>query len=329
MIRPAITLLGILLFVAVVSLLLPGTDGPLVRTRLLMGTVTEIRILDPDAEQFDAAVTAAFAEMERIEALMSPHRPDSEVSLLSLAKKQRTVSADLRRVLQTSINVASASAGAFDAGLGRLVRLWGFAEGNPQVPTKAEIDRALVGTGPGALTIVDDTLVKRQAQLAIDLGGVAKGYAIDRAIQILAAAGVRHASVNAGGDLQLLGDRAGTGWRIGIQHPRRKDGILARLELADTAVVTSGDYERYFEQDGVRYHHILDPRSGYPATSCQAVTVIAGEAMLADALATAVFVLGPEQGLPLLARFSADGIIVSRDGSVVTTPGLKGKVEWP
>jgi thiamine biosynthesis lipoprotein len=129
--------------------------------------------------------------------------------------------------------------------------------------------------------------------------------------------------------MRLIGDHEGRRWRIGIQHPRRTDALLATLDLADCAVVTSGDYERYFERDGVRYHHLFDPRSGRPARLCQAVTVVAPQAALADALATATFVLGPEKGLELLRGYpGVEGLIVAADGSSVTTDGLGGRVQW-
>jgi len=145
---------------------------------------------------------------------------------------------------------------------------------------------------------------------------------------VLEASGIKHASVNAGGDLRLLGDKAGRPWRIGIQHPRQSGELLATLDLADTSVVTSGDYERYFEADGQRYHHLFDPHSGRPAQLCQSVTVVAREAALADALATAVFVLGPQRGLELLGRYGVEGIIVAADGQRQATAGLTGKVDW-
>ena len=189
-------------------------------------------------------------------------------------------------------------------GLGRLKQLWNIEGEHPRVPNAAEITAALAGTGLGDLRLAGQVVTKDDPRLAVDLGGIAKGYAVDRAIAVLQAAGVRHASVNAGGDIRLLGDRGDRPWRIGIQHPRKSDAILATLDLADTAVVTSGDYERFFERDGVRYHHLFDPATGQPARRCQSVTVVAPEAMLADALATAVFVLGPGPGLKLLASVS-------------------------
>ena len=330
MVRSSVITLFLVFLALIVFVLQRGADdAPLVRTRLLMGTVVEIRVHDRDAARFDKAVTEAFAAMAAIEQRMSPHLPDSEISLISAAAEPIPVSPDTQAVLQIALVVMAASGGAFDPGLGRLIKLWGFAEGEPSVPSATAIHDALKGTGPGDVRLVDGQLVKADAALALDLGGIAKGYAIDRAIAILAAAGVRHAAVNAGGDLRLLGDRGGAPWRIGIQHPRRTDDVLARLNLADRAVVTSGDYERSFEQNGVRYHHILDPATGTPARTCQAVTVVAADAARADALATAVFVLGPEKGMALLANTpGVEGLIVAADGTVTVSDALRERIEW-
>ena len=326
----AIFFLFALLFLVIFALRREEAPSPLTRTQMLMGTVVEIRVLDDGAGRYRQAVSAAFAEMLRIEKLMSPHLPESDISRISAATKPVEVSAETLEVLQTALLVAAASDGAFDAGLGRLIRLWGFAEGEPALPSADAITLALEGVGPNSLKIEADKIHKLFPRLAVDLGGVAKGYAIDRAIDILAAAGIKHATVNAGGDMRLLGDRSGSLWRIGIQHPRQPGQILASLNLADRAVVTSGDYERTFEQEGVRYHHILDPRSGYPAAGCQSVTVVARKAAYADAMATAVFVLGPERGLFLLQNSPrAEGMIVAADGSVKVSTGLQEVIVWP
>lgn len=307
-----------------------GTSAQEVRrSRIIMGTVVEITAFGPDRDALDAAESAAFAEMSRIEDLMSPHRPGSDVARLTAAAGPLTVAPETAAVIACGLEVAAASGGAFDMGLGRLKALWDIEGDHPRVPDPAEIRAALAGTGPGDLQLAGRTVRKSRPGLAVDLGGVAKGYAVDRAVAVLARHGVTRASVNAGGDIRLLGDRGGRPWRIGIQHPRRTQALLATLDLADTAVVTSGDYERFFELDGVRYHHLFDPASGRPARRCQAVTVVAPQAMLADALATAAFVLGPERGRQLLAAFpGVEGLIVAADGSSVTTPGLAGRVKW-
>lgn len=324
------------MLVAAVALLWQALPKPhrdpqqLVRTRMLMGTVVEIRILDDDPDRFQSAVDRAFAEMARLEEMLSPHYPESEISRLSMPQEFDTPSRETLAVLRIGQEVAAASKGAFDLGLGNLTRLWGFVEGGSRVPASGEIATALRGVGVGDVTIRQGRVVKSRADLALDVGGVAKGYAIDRAVALLKQAGVESATVNAGGDLRLIGDRRGRPWRIGIQHPRRSGDILLRLDLTDRAVVTSGDYERFFAVDGKRYHHILDARTGYPATGCQSVTVIAADAGLADALATAAFVLGPEAGLEMLSQFpDVDGLLVAADGEVVTTPGLKERLQWP
>lgn len=316
----------------VLSLLLmqrqdPG--GPLIRTRMLMGTVVEIKVDEPDAERYETAVTAAFNAMERIEDLMSLHVPESDVSRLAAAGGPVRVAPETLEVLQVALEVAAASGGAFDPTLGRLVRLWGFADGHPRLPEPAEIEAAIGGPGLAGLEVDGRLVSQKSAKDLLDLGGIAKGYAIDRAIEVLAAAGVRHAAVNAGGDMRLLGERSGRPWKIGIQHPRQAGEVLGILELGNQAVVTSGDYERAFEQNGVHYHHILDPRTGYPADLCQAVTVVADRTVFADALATAVFVLGPERGMALLnSTPGAEGLIVAADGKISVTPGLREVVTW-
>jgi len=297
--RPiALLLLGLLL--AAGWWRLRPEPGPLQETRLLMGTTVTIEADGLPRDRLSAAAAAAFAEIARIEALMSPHVPGSDVARLSAATREAVVSPETATVIAQGLEVAARSDGAFDLTLGRLKELWGIEAEAPRIPTAAEIAAALEGTGPEALSVTGPLVRKRTPQLAIDLGGIAKGYAVDRALAVLREQGVTSAAVNAGGDIALLGSKQGRPWRIGVQHPRHAGEVLATVVAVDRAVVTSGDYERYFERGGRRYHHLFDPQRGYPADLCQSVTVLAPEAMLADALATALFVLGPERGLALL-----------------------------
>jgi thiamine biosynthesis lipoprotein len=306
---------------------LQSAPGPLLETRLLMGTTVTIEADGLARDRLTAAVAAAFTEIARIEALMTPHRADSDVARLSAAPRTATVAPETAEVITLGLEIAARSGGAFDLTLGRLKMLWGIETETPRVPETAELTAALAEIGPGALTVTGKQIHKRAPQLAVDLGGIAKGYAVDRALAVLRAYGVTSAAVNAGGDIALLGSKQGRPWRIGIQHPRRPGEVLTTLEVIDRAVVTSGDYERSFEQDGRRYHHLFDPRSGYPAERCQSVTVLAPGAMLADALATALFVLGPEAGLALLADYPhVDALFVAADGRLHTTPALAGAV---
>ncbi|HDR47085.1 MAG TPA: FAD:protein FMN transferase [Geoalkalibacter subterraneus] len=315
--RPIMVLVLLLLAGALLWPRLGGDDSSEVRrSRLLLGTVVEITALGPDRSLLEGAVSDAFAEMERIEKLMSPHIESSDVARLSKAGTSQPVSAETATVLRLGLHLAAQSDGAFDLTLGRLKELWGIEGESPQVPDSDSVADALRGIGPEALRLEAPLVIKSRPELQIDLGGIAKGYAIDRAIFLLADAGIEFASVNAGGDMRLLGDRGGERpWRIGIQHPRDSQRLLTTLEVEDVSVVTSGDYERYFEQEGRRYHHLFDPRTGYPATACRSVTVVAPSAMLADALATALFVLGPEQGMSLLQLYpEAEALIVDSSG---------------
>lgn len=327
--RP-LTLILLLALLAIYLLRSPSAPQELRQSRLLLGTVVEIAALGPDPALLETAINAAFAEIARIEALMTPHQPQSDVSRLSAAAATATVSAETAEVIQIGQQVAAASGGALDLTLGQLKALWAIETESPRVPGAEELAAALQGTGPAALQLDGLQVRKARPQLAVDLGAVAKGYAVDRAVAKLRAAGISRASVNAGGDIYLLGDRDGRPWRIGIQHPRNEQQVAATLLVADQAVVTSGDYERFFEQDGVRYHHIFDPRSGLPARLCQSATVVAPTAALADALSTAVFVLGPEKGLALVAQFpGAMAMVIAADGQISTSPGLQERIEWP
>ncbi len=323
--RPIVVLLLVLLLAAG-WWRLRTEPGALQETRLLMGTTVTIEALGPARDRLDDAVAAAFAEMARIEALMTPHRPESDVARLSAAPQAANVSPETAAVITLGLEMAARSGGAFDLTLGRLKELWGIEAENPRVPAPGEIAAALEGTGPGALGVTGTVVRKRTPRLHIDLGGIAKGYAVDRALAVLRAHGVTSAAVNAGGDIGLLGSKLGRPWRIGVQHPRRAGAVLTTVEAVDRAVVTSGDYERFFERDGRRYHHLFDPHSGYPADRCQSVTVLAPTAMLADALATALFVLGPEPGLALLHDYpGVDALIVAADGRRYATAALAGQ----
>jgi len=299
------------------------------RSRLVMGTLVEISVTGSDSRQLHRTIEQAFDEMVRLEALFSPHIPDSEVAKLAQFAEMQ-VSPETADVIRIGLAVARRSEGAFDLTLGKLVSLWDVTSPTPRIPTPPEIEAALVGIGPEALALAGDRVRKSTPQLQLELGGVAKGYAVEEAAAIMRAAGVEFGSVNAGGDMALVGHPPKRLWRIGIRHPREPDQLLATLELRGGAVVTSGDYERFFEVGGERYHHLFDPRTGYPARGCRSVTVTAADAAYADALATAAFVLGPERGLALLERWDGvEGLLVAADGSVRVTTGLKDRVVWP
>lgn len=321
--------LAVLLLAALSLVLLRKSDqlSQIQRSRLQLGTVVEITAFGPE-NITEEAVRAAFDEIDRIEAMMSSHRVDSEVSHFNRATQSASLSAETQDVLRAGIRYSRLSDGAFDPTLGNLVRLWGFDSDRQEVPESAAIEGALKMSGEEAVLFEDGLAVKRSPGVQLDLGGIAKGFAVDRAIEVLRQGGVQAASVNAGGDIRLLGQRPDRLWRVALQHPRKRDGLLGTLELENVAVVTSGDYERFFEVEGERYHHLLDPRTGYPGRLCQGVTVVAETALAADALATAAFILGPDAGIDLLEKQGVDGVIVDADGEIHATAGFREQVTW-
>ncbi|MGD2062229.1 MAG: FAD:protein FMN transferase [Nitrospirota bacterium] len=278
-----------------------------------MDTVVDVTVVGGDRTRAESLAEEVFAVFARIEAEMSRYRPTSTVSEINDragGPEWTSISPALEVVLREGLRIAALSDGAFSPTLAEVNRLWAFDSGG-HTPDPAALEAAVSRADWHGLQ-----LREHQARLAnpgsgIDLGGIAKGYAVDEAADLLIARGVTGAIVNAGGDMRLIGHRPDGGpWRIGVQHPRDPDGVLEVIRATDCAVVSSGDYERYFLVDGVRYHHIIVPETGRPARGCQGVTVVADRAMTADGLATAAFVLGPEAGLELLRRAGAQAATV-------------------
>jgi len=291
----------------------------------------EVRAAGPKA-RVEEAIAAAFREIARIEQMMSP-TGEGELARLNAEGRSRPVrvSPELFQLLERSLEYHELTEGKFDITLGKLVELWGFGEGAqspPRRPPPPEAIEALL-TGRWLKLDREEGTVQLGPTTELDLGGIAKGYAVDRAIEVLQKYGVQAALVNAGGDIRVLGGRPGLfgsrPFRIAIQHPREEGEILGIVELeGGQAIATSGDYERYFIYNGVRYHHILDPATGLPAWGCISVTVIAPTATEADALATGVFVLGPERGLALIEQLpQVEGIVVTPEGQILKSSGLR------
>ena len=267
-------------------------------TRVLMGTFVEVISTDARAQKI------AFDEIKRIEDLLSKYRSDSEISRLNRAGKLK-VSAETFALLKTCKEFSAATDGAFDVSVGALVDLWGFTDKKFRVPSEQEIAAALakVGSEKIVLNVSDGTVEFSSPGLKIDLGAVAKGYALDRAIEKIKQAGINSCLINAGGEVYCLGNNRGRPWKVAIKNPRGK-GVVGFLELHDAAVATSGDYEQYFIAQNKRYAHILDPRTGYPAQKAvEAVTIIADSGLTADVLATAVCVVGAEKAEALVKKY--------------------------
>lgn len=296
----------------------------------VMGTELTMTALHEDVEVLDRALDAAVKEIQRVEDVMTDWRA-SPLTTLNLAKGvgPHEVPRELATLIDRSLAAAEYTQGAFDPTFRTFGRLWDFKATPPQLPSPEEIQLALARCGWEKVNVdLKESTIQRPEGLEIGLGGIAKGYGVDRAMAILMEHGIENAIVNAGGDLKALGTQNGELWSIAIQHPRDRDRMIAVLPISNTCVVTSGDYERFFEHDGKRYHHILDPRTGYPATGCMSATVVAPDAAIADALATAVCVLGPEICFAILEQLPrVEALAVDMDGKLHATSGLQDKVE--
>lgn len=295
--------LNFILLVTSYSLLVTGLCGCQGRTlykdtQLIMGTFVEV------TSPSEGAAKIVFDEIKRIDRLMSKYKEDSEISRLNKLG-ELSVGADTMYVLEKSREFWRVSEGAFDITIGPLMDLWGFTEKEYRLPNKEEIAQTLEYVGMDKIVFNDENNVVKFKILGIkiDLGGIAKGYAIDCAVRKLVEKGIKNCLINAGGDIYCLGEKFGKPWTIAVKNPRRS-GFMDYLKLKDRAVATSGDYEQYFIKDKKRYAHIFNPKTGYPADSgIVSVTVVAPDCLTADALATSVFILGKKRGEALAEKF--------------------------
>lgn len=292
----------------------------------IMGTRIVVELWSEDKSQGEAAVQAVLAEMRRVDAAMSTYKPTSELSLVNAqaAKKPVAISQELFDLLQTSIEYSQLTGGAFDITYASVGFMYDFRQ--RVRPDEEQIQGALAGINYRHLLLDPKARTVKFARegVRIDLGGIGKGHAVDRGIEVLAKRGIEHALVTAGGDSRIIGDRFGHPWVVGIRHPDRKEEVLARIPLEDAALSTSGDYERYFDENGVRYHHIIDPKTGHSASKVRSATIIGPTATRTDGLSKTAFVLGPERAIEIYNQLEdIDAILVAPDGTVMYTKGLE------
>lgn len=304
------------------------------RARVSMGSELRLSAWTADEDAAVSAFDAVFREFDRLESLMSNWREGSDVERLNAAAGDHPVrvSGDVVSVLQTARQVSEWTDGKFDVTFGVLSSLWRFDHDQDNVvPDMSEVRRRLPLIDYRALKVDPSggTAFLERAGMRVNLGGIGKGYAIDRAIGIMRARGFKDFMIQSGGDLYGAGLKDGQPWRVGIQDPRGPDGrAFARVAISDRTFSTSGDYARAFLKDGRRYHHIIDPSTGEPAQGCRSVTIVTDRAVIADGLSTGVFLLGPEKGLALLARLGhVEAVVVTSRNEVLVTPGLKGRLE--
>ena len=279
--------------------------------RVLMGTFVEV--VSPD----ERAPNLAFEAIQKTENLLSKYKKGSDIFELN-ERGQWRVDPQTMYVLQKAHFFWEKSAGAFDITVGPLMDVWGFTDKKYRLPSKEEIEKVLGFIGSEKIILnLDDNVVKfKLSGMKIDAGAIAKGYAVDCAVQALKEAGIKSCLINAGGQIYCLGDKFGKPWQVAVRNPRQ-ESFIAEFTLKDKAVATSGDYEQYFTQDNLRYAHIMDPKTGYPSDSrVVSVTVIADDGLTADALSTAIFVLGKQKGEALVSEFPGVKIkvIEAREG---------------
>lgn len=324
------TLISIGIAVLILLASCDSTESKLIRrTQFIMGTLVEITLSEDDTDKTQQAIDRAFDEMSRLESLMSTHLPDSEISKLNqqAGKGYTRLSPEVLNVLQSAIVWGQQTGGAFDISIGPLVKLWRFEDEKPTVPSPALIQQAVQAVDYKNIHI-DDVMVRlNKPGMELHLGAIAKGYAVDRAMAVLKNNGIQNAMINAGGDLTVIGTRAlNKPWKIGLQHPRKPEQLIASFNLAEGSVATSGDYQRYFLHDKKRYHHILNPDNGKPARGLISATVITAKTMDADALATGVFVMGAEKGMQLIESLAgAEAMLILESGEALLSKNLQSE----
>jgi len=293
-----------------------------------MGTVISQRIY---GEKSEIAAIKVEEEMKRLESLMSFFLESSEISRLNRAAGKQAVELGCESlyVLNRAKYFSEICKGTFDITIGPVAKLWGIFTDHAKVPSEEEINEALSLTGYTDITIDNGlgTVKLEKAGESVDLGAIAKGYTADRAIEIYKQQGIESAFINLGGNVMVLGNKPdGSPWKIGIQNPLHERGqCLGVVNAVDKTIVTSGDYVRYFEKDNIKYHHILDPRTGYPADSgLMSTTIVSEKSIGADALSTAIFILGLQEGMELINSIKdMEAIFVTKDKKIYVTEGLQ------
>ena len=289
-----------------------------------MGTRVSVELWHSDNEVARACSEKVFTEMRRIDALMSSYQGSSELSYINdnAAVAAIEISAEMMLLIKESIRFSELSQGAFDITYASIGYAYDYRK--RQKPSDQSITQKLPAIDYHHIVINGNKIQFNNRAVRIDLGGIAKGYAVDRAAAVIEQCGISQAMVSAGGDSRIIGDRDGRPWIIGIQHPRDPAGIALRLPLSDTAMSTSGDYERFFIENGERVHHIIDPSTGRSATTSWSATVIGPNAMTTDALSTTIFILGAIKGLALIESLEGiDAIIIDSDGKLHYSSGLE------
>ena len=296
------------------------------RTEAIMGTRIYVELWAEDPAKGNAAIDAVMADMRRIDDLMSHYKPDSQLSHINQHANEEPVQVDkeLFDLIKLSTYYSQITEGAFDITYASVGYLYDYPKHIH--PTEAQIKSALPGVNWRNMLLDEahHTVRFEHPGMRIDLGGIGKGYAVDRGIDILKARGIQHAVVTAGGDTRIIGDHMGRPWVVAIQHPDDPTKVVTRIPLSDSAMSTSGDYERFFDEGGVRYHHIIDPHTGHSASKVRSATILAPTATQTDGMSKTAFVLGAEKTLEIINRMPEyDAVFITPDGKILYSNGLR------
>ena len=292
--------------------------------RDIMGTRVSVELWHDEAATASRYSEKAFTEMLRIEARMSSYKSDSELSFINdnAAIKAVTISDEMMHLIKRSIHFSEVSKGAFDITYASIGYAYDYRK--RLQPSTESISEKLPAIDYHHIMITGDKIRFANDAVRINLGGIAKGYAVDRAAEIIDQCGISQGMVSAGGDSRIIGDRKGRPWVIGIKHPRDPESIAIRLPLSESAISTSGDYERFSIDDGTRVHHIIDPTTGRSAAASWSATVVGPDALTTDALSTSIFILGAVDGLALIETLEGiDAIIIDSNGKVHYSSGFE------
>jgi FAD:protein FMN transferase len=291
-----------------------------------------VQLWSDDPAKGNAAIDAVMAEMRRIDDLMSHYKPESQLSQINQRGNQEPVKVDkeLFDLIKLSTHYSQITQGAFDITYASVGYMYNYPEHIR--PTDEQIKAALPAINWRNMLLDEEhhTVRFEHPGMHIDLGGIGKGYAVDRGVDILKKLGIEHAVVTAGGDTRIIGDHMGRPWLVAIRHPDNPQKVVTRIPLVDEAMSTSGDYERYFDENGVRYHHIIDPRTGKSASKVRSATILAPTATQTDGMSKTAFVLGPEKALEIINSMPEyDAVFVAPDGHVFYSNGLRPPAPRP
>jgi len=301
-------------------------------TRFALYTVVTVTIYSDSKQKANTAIDSTFKELDRLGKLLNFYSEDSEVSTINrhAGIKPVKVSKDTLDVIDKALSISRSTEGAFDITIGAIVKLWDFEKQILPDDKSIKEKLKLVDYKNVIVDKAKSTVFLQKKGMQIDLGGIEKGYAIDRAVNILKQNGIAAGIIAIGGEVKPFGIKPdGEPWRVGIKNPHQKgkeNEVFAIVNLTGKAISTSGGYEKFFIKDGKWYHHILDPATGYPVYECQSVSVIANDAP--DGFPTGIFVLGPQKGMQVLKNLGLDGVIMDKRGEVFVTEGIKDKIQY-